>query len=183
MDITDITIDRECAENLRDCIYRLYDMFVDARELSKKEGSVGAMIGFNPKVVPVINSAFTFLASRNRDICRDGGVLDAGCKVGLTLGESLKYLQLPDVDVVEVRFNAILIFGALLFTLFLVEVERGAILPDEDDEHENDHIEMLKEFLRCISEKHIESVKALSMNNIVRVTFLEPNSSAGHRCH
>lgn len=183
MNTNDNVIDRECAENLRDCIYRLYGMFADARELSKKEGSVGTMVGLNPKVVPVISSAFTFLASRNRDICRDDGLLNAGCKVGLTIGESIKYLQLPDVDVVEIRFNAILIFGALLFTLFLVEVERGAILPDEDNENENDHIDMLKEFLRSISESHIESVNALSMNNIVRVTFMEPNSSAGHNCH
>ncbi len=183
MNTNDNVIDRECAENLRDCIYRLHSTFVEARELSKREGSGIDMIGLSPKVVPVINSAFTFLASRNRDICRDDGLLNEGCKVGLTLDESIKYLQLPDVDVVEVRFNAILILGALLFTLFLVEVERGAILPDEDDENENDHIEMLKKFLVSISAKHIESVKALSMDNIVRVTFLEPDSSSGHSCH
>ncbi|HAT68332.1 MAG: hypothetical protein A2481_02670 [Candidatus Yonathbacteria bacterium RIFOXYC2_FULL_47_9] len=181
MDITEITIDRECATELRNCVYSLYDTFAAARKISEREGSGIDMIGLNTKVVPVFNSAFTFLVSRNRKICRDEGLLHTGCKVGLTLGESLKYLQLPDVDVVEVRFNALLVFGALLFTLFLVEIERGAISSDEKGD--DTRIKGLKEFLSGISGNLIESVKALSMNNIVRVSFLEPDSSAGHRCH
>ena len=177
----DMTIDRECAANLRDCVYRLYSTFSAARELSEKEGNGIAMMGLNPKIIPVFESVFTFLVSRNRDICRDDGILHAGCKVGLTLSESLKYLQLPNVDVVEVRFNALLVFGALLFTLFLVEVERKSFSFDE--EGEDVRIEKLKKFLMGVPEDLIESVKALAMNDMVRVTFLEPDSSKGNTCH
>lgn len=177
----DTIINRECAENLRDSIYHLYSTFVAARELSKQEGSGVEMIGLNPKIIPAFESVFTFLVSRNRDICRDEGVLHTGCKVGLTLGASLKYLQLPDIDVVEMRFNALLIFGALLFTLFIVEVEKNSLpLRDAD---EDARIEKLKEFLMGIPEHLVDSVKALAMNDIVRVTFRTDESSRGHTCH
>lgn len=177
MDITDITIDRECAASLKNCVGSLYNTFVALKE--EKEGVLA--VGINPRFIPVANDTFNFLVSRNRDICRDEGILNAGCKVGLTIGESIKYLQLPNVDVVEVRFDALAIFGVLLFTIFLIEVERGAMSFDE--EGEDVFIEKLKEFLKGVPPSLAESAKTIPFNGIVRVTFLEPDSSAGHSCH
>lgn len=177
MDISDITIDRECATNLKNCVGSLYNMFAALR----KEGEGVLLVGVNPEFIPVANSAFTFLVSRNKDICRDSGILDAGCKVGLTMGESIKYLQLPNVDVVEIRFDALVIFGALLFTLFLVEMERGAMSLDE--ERDEILVEKLKEFVAGIPQSLTDSAKALPINSIVRVMFLEQDSSVGHSCH
>ncbi|MHB1118095.1 MAG: hypothetical protein ACYCZ7_01000, partial [Minisyncoccota bacterium] len=164
----------------KDCVYRLYDVFAAARELSRQEGEGIEMIGLNPKAVPVLDSTFTFLVSRNRGICRDERMLNTGCKVGIMLNESLKYLQVLNVDMVEVRFNALLIFGALLSTLFLVEVERGAMSLDEEDEV---YIEKLKEFLQGVSTNLVDSVEALPLDSIVRVSFLEGASSEGHILH
>src|SRR3989344_6323976 len=177
MDITDITIDRECATKLRSCVRALYDLFVGVREASKKEKSTAKIVGLDPQSILALSSSFTFLVSRNKDICCDDGMLDAGCKVGLVLCDALKYSQLPNIDVIEIRFPALFIFGALIFTLFLVEIERGSIVPEEG---EGIPIEKLKELLQGIPTRLVDFVRALPMKNIAGAKLIDDDSSSGH---
>lgn len=177
----DMTIDRECAANLRDCVYRLHATFTLMQEETSRNGGEVEMIGLNPKIIPVFDSVFTFLVSRNRDLCRDDGPLNAGCRVGLVLGESQKYLHDPNVDAAEIRFNALVVFGALLFKLFLVEIERKSLPLDECGD--SAQVAKLRKFVESVPEDVVRSASALSMNDIVRVTFRNDESSAGHTCH
>lgn len=173
----DTIIDRECATNLKNCVGSLYNMFAALKE----EGDGVLLVGINPGFIPIANSAFTFLVSRSSDICKDEGILNAGCKVGLAIGQQGRRLRQLDNEVVEVRFDALIIFGVLLFTLLLVEIERGVMFIDE--KRDEILVEKLKEFLAGIPQSLAESAKALPFNSIARVASLEGDSSAGHSVH
>lgn len=162
------TINRECADALIRCVDFLHKDITKAKGIASKEGDDIESIGLSPEFVPVLGSAFRFLVGRNRDTCRKKLLLDMGCKVGLVIGESERYLNINLVpQVVEIKFEALLVLSGLIVELFLIEAKNNLEAFGADDLLTR----RLQKFLESISEKLVISVQEMPIGEIAVVRF------------
>lgn len=176
------TINRECAENLRDCIDNLYRVLFVSQKAAQKAGSGIDTLEMPVKIVPVIGSALRFLVPRNRVTCHDDSLLDMGCKVGLVFDKAEEYCHSPNTELLKVQFDALLVFGALLITLFLEEVEKGTLPVEVINDKKRIPLDALRNFLKEVPLEAVERVRRMPMGEIAEVSFFEsdPGSRAYH---
>lgn len=176
------TINRECAESLKACVFNLYRALFMIRSASRQAGKDMEVFRFSTKVADALDSAMRFLLERNWEACQDVELLDGGCRVEDVFMEMEKRGYFSTLSFIEIRVNALAVFGTLLINLFLLEVGRGAIPFECSQDGDEPSIEDLQEFIKSITREAIRGVRETPKKEIVTAGYvIQPTTPTA--CH